>query len=83
MLKNSRNIFPAIPFEYIYGNSDFMIGEIPAEKNLEFFCKKIFLTHGHRYSLNWGYVSTLHKSSRNECRHTSFRTYSFCRIVTL
>lgn len=49
------DIFPAITFEYIYGNSDFMLGDVPAEKNLEFFGKKLFLTHGHRYSVKWDY----------------------------
>lgn len=49
------DMFPGIPFEYIYGNSDFMIGDTPAEKSLEFFGKKIFITHGHRYSVKWNY----------------------------
>lgn len=49
------DIFPGIPIEYIYGNSDFMIGDVPAEKVLEFEGKRIFATHGHRYSVKWGY----------------------------
>ena len=49
------DMFPEIPFEYIYGNSDFMIGDIPAEKSLEYCGKKIFITHGHRYSVKWDY----------------------------
>lgn len=47
--------FPEIKFEYIYGNSDFMIGDIPAEKCLEIENKRIFITHGHRYSVKWDY----------------------------
>jgi putative phosphoesterase len=47
--------FPEIPIEYIYGNSDFLIDGIPAEKVLELKGKKIFITHGHRYSVNWDY----------------------------
>ena len=56
------SIFPHIPFEYIYGNSDFMIGDVPAEKILELNGKKILITHGHRYSVNWDY-SKLHKKA--------------------
>lgn len=49
------SMFPEIPIEYIYGNSDFMIGDVPAEKVLEFGGKKLFITHGHRYSVKWDY----------------------------
>lgn len=49
------DIFPGIPIEYIYGNSDFMIEDVPAEKMLEYKGKKIFITHGHRYSVKWDY----------------------------
>jgi putative phosphoesterase len=49
------SIFPNIPIEYIYGNSDFMINDVPAEKLLEINGKRIFITHGHRYSVKWDY----------------------------
>ncbi len=55
--------FPGIAIEYIYGNSDFMIGEVPAEKLLECGGKKIFVTHGHRYSVKWDY-DKLHKKAQ-------------------
>ena len=48
-------LFPQIPMEYIYGNSDFMIEDVPAEKMLEVDGKRIFITHGHRYSVKWDY----------------------------
>ncbi len=48
-------MFPDIPIEYIYGNSDFMVENVPAEKMLEVCGKKIFITHGHRYSVKWDY----------------------------
>ena len=48
-------IFPDIPMEYIYGNSDFMVGDAMAEKLLEVCGKRIFITHGHRYSVKWDY----------------------------
>jgi len=49
------SIFPDIPIEYIYGNSDFLIDNVPAEKVLEYNGKKILMTHGHRYSVKWDY----------------------------
>lgn len=48
-------MFPDIPMEYIYGNSDFMVENVPAEKLLEICGKRIFITHGHRYSVKWDY----------------------------
>ena len=50
-----EEIYPNIKVEYIYGNSDFMIGEVFAEKTLEINGVKLFLTHGHRYSVKWDY----------------------------
>jgi len=55
-------LFPDIPIEYIYGNSDFMIGDVPDEKILEYFGKKIFITHGHRYSVKWDYDKLYRKA---------------------
>ncbi|MGI6777688.1 MAG: metallophosphoesterase family protein [Acetivibrionales bacterium] len=54
--------FPDIPIEYIYGNSDFMIGDVPGEKILEFQGKRILITHGHRYSVKWGYDKLYRKA---------------------
>lgn len=56
------NLFPGIPLEYIYGNSDFMIDDVPAEKMLDVDGKKIFLTHGHRYSVKWDYDKLFKKA---------------------
>lgn len=47
--------YPNLRIEYIYGNSDFMIGDVPAEKTLDIEGKKVFITHGHRYSVKSGY----------------------------
>jgi uncharacterized protein len=57
-------IFPDIPVEYIYGNSDFMIEDVPAEKLLEISGRKIFITHGHRYSVKWDYEK-LHRKAKD------------------
>jgi len=48
-------IFQDIPVEYVYGNSDFMIEDAQAEKLLDICGKKVFITHGHRYSVKWDY----------------------------
>lgn len=55
-------LFPDLQIEYIYGNSDFMIGDVPAEKLLEFDGIKIFMTHGHRYAVKWDYEK-LHRKA--------------------
>lgn len=54
--------FPDIPFEYIHGNSDFMIDGVPAEKLLQLSGKKIFITHGHKYSVKWDYEKLYRKA---------------------
>jgi putative phosphoesterase len=56
------SLFPDIPMEYIYGNSDFMIDDVPAEKMLDVCGKKIFITHGHRYSVKWDYEKLFKKA---------------------
>lgn len=55
-------MFPEIPIEYIYGNSDFMIDGVPAEKMLNVCGKRIFMTHGHRYSVKWDYEKLYRKA---------------------
>lgn len=56
------DIFPGIPIEYIYGNSDFMVSDVPSEKLLQYSGKKIFITHGHRYSVKWDYDKLYRKA---------------------
>jgi len=48
-------LFPNIKFEYVYGNSDIRIGTICAEKTIEIEGKRVFMTHGHKYSVKWDY----------------------------
>lgn len=60
------DLFPNIPIEYIYGNSDFMIEDVPAEKLLEICGKRIFITHGHRYSVKWDYDKLYRKAEEIE-----------------
>lgn len=55
-------LFPSIPIEYIYGNSDFMVNDVASEKLLDVCGKKIFMTHGHRYSVKWDYNKLYNKA---------------------
>jgi len=60
-----HELYPQIRFEYVYGNSDFMIGDVPMEKVLELEGQRVLLTHGHRYSVKWG-VERLEAKAHNE-----------------
>jgi len=44
----------------VKGNCDFSV-DIPHERELEINHKKIFITHGHRYHVKWGYDQLLCK----------------------
>lgn len=60
-----HELFPKIRFEYVYGNSDFFIGDVPIEKLLEIEGQRVLLTHGHRYSVKWG-IDRLRMKAHNE-----------------
>lgn len=60
-----HELYPKIRFEVVYGNSDYMIGDVPIEKLLEIEGQRILLTHGHRYSVKWG-IERLHVKAHNE-----------------
>lgn len=59
-------LFPGIPIEYVCGNCDFINNDIPAEKMLEVCGKRIFITHGHRYSVKWGYERLIYRGLEQE-----------------
>ncbi|HEX2925503.1 MAG TPA: metallophosphoesterase [Ruminiclostridium sp.] len=46
-------LYPDKKFEYVYGNSDIGVGSIAAEKTLEIEGRRLFITHGHKYSVKW------------------------------
>jgi putative phosphoesterase len=58
-----HELYPSVKFEYVHGNSDFMIGDVPGEKLIEIEGQRILLTHGHRYSVNWGVEKLKTKAS--------------------
>ncbi len=44
-------LYPLIPCAYVLGNNDFSVWDVPYDRFFEFGGKKIFLTHGHNYSV--------------------------------
>ncbi len=57
-------LYPDIKFEYVYGNCDYGIGDISAEKTIEVEGKRIFMTHGHKYSVKWNYDRILAQAEK-------------------
>jgi putative phosphoesterase len=55
-------LFPDIKMEYVCGNCDTGIAAPYAEKILEIGGKRIFMTHGHKYSVKWSYDRILAKA---------------------
>ena len=60
-----QRLYPDVRFEYVYGNCDFMIGNVPMEKLIEIEGQRILLTHGHRYSVKWG-IEKLQDKAHND-----------------
>lgn len=60
-----KRLFPDLRFEYVYGNCDYMIGDIPSEKILEIEGNRVLLTHGHKYSVKWS-VEKLHYKAASD-----------------
>ncbi|MEG1441448.1 MAG: metallophosphoesterase [Oscillospiraceae bacterium] len=46
--------YPNIPCEYVLGNNEFYVRDVPNDRVFMFSGKKIFLTHGHRYGVKGG-----------------------------
>lgn len=59
-------LYPNLKIEYVYGNCDIGIGKTCAEKTIEIEGKKIFMTHGHKYSVKWDYNRILEKAERED-----------------
>lgn len=43
--------YPHIPCAYVLGNNDFSVYGVPDDRLFELCGKRIFLTHGHKYSV--------------------------------
>lgn len=55
-------LYPDIKMEYVYGNCDMGVAGISSEKIIEIAGKKIFMTHGHRYSVKRDHIRLLEKA---------------------
>jgi len=58
-------LYPNIKLEYVYGNCDIGVEGICAEKIIDIEGKKIFMTHGHRYSVKWDHSRILEKAEEH------------------
>lgn len=45
------DMYPNIPCAYVLGNNDFSVWGVPFDRVFEFGGKRIFLTHGHNYTV--------------------------------
>ena len=45
------SVFPRIPCACVLGNNDYSVWNVPYDRIFEFGGKKIFLTHGHNYTV--------------------------------
>lgn len=57
-----NQMYPNITFEYVYGNCDIGTFSVMGEKVVEIEGKKIFMTHGHRYSVKWDHNRIIEKA---------------------
>lgn len=46
-------LYPDKSLEYVYGNCDFGVGTVSAEKTIEIEGVRIFMTHGNKYNVKW------------------------------
>ncbi len=62
-----QKAFPNIPVRFVKGNCDF--GDFPTELIIEADNKKIFLTHGHNYSVkyDYDYATILNRGKELDC----------------
>ncbi len=55
-------LFPHISIVYICGNCDLKTESVSEEKIIEVCGKRIFITHGHKYSVKWDYERLISKA---------------------
>lgn len=55
-------LYPDKRFEFVYGNCDIGVGTVSADRTIEIEGVKVFMTHGHKYSVKWDYNRILAKA---------------------
>lgn len=63
-VEDIMDVYPDIPCAYVLGNNDFNVWDVPYERFFEFCGKKIFLTHGHNYSVKATPVRVIAEAKR-------------------
>lgn len=64
-------LYPNIPMYYVYGNCDFC-SNVEDEQILSFNRIKILITHGHKYSVKWGYDKIAYVAKEKEVQIALF-----------
>ena len=65
-------LYPNIKFEFVSGNCDGSNKAICSEKTLEIENNRIFITHGHNYSVKWSYRSILERAKAENAKLVLF-----------
>lgn len=68
--ENIKAIAPC-PVELVSGNNDFFIG-LPREKIIQIGKYRIFMTHGHRYGVNYSSSTVIETAIRNNANIVMF-----------
>lgn len=55
-------MYPNIPIEYVLGNNDWSVRNVPFDRIFDFAGKRIFLTHGHKYYVKSGMHTIFQKA---------------------
>lgn len=58
-------IYPDIPFDFVAGNCDYVDASSPAEKIVDIWGKRFFLSHGHNYHVKSGTEFIAQKGTAN------------------
>lgn len=79
--------FACCPSYIVMGNNDYGLG-LPEHLNITIGDKKIFLTHGHRYGVNYdlkrlGLLGTLNKMDIVMYGHTHYPYLDICEDITM
>lgn len=64
-------LYPNINFEFVSGNCD-SNKALYSEKTLEIANNKIFITHGHNYSVKWSYKPILERAKAENAKLVLF-----------
>ena len=60
-IEELMEVYPRKEFEFVKGNNDFWLNNVPNDRVFDFDGKKIFLTHGHMYGVKTNPYNLLKK----------------------